>query len=156
MELFFADIVLRAGYVMLVLCISAAMFFVLRTLTKTILETVAVFGFLALSIILGLWFESNMLLIVGGLGTYVWLIITSFLQKNTTAYVSLAGVFILLVTFIVCYTAAGDELTPKAISLGITAGVSKFIGGLINTTVVLMAMATVVGLSISVYTMLKR
>lgn len=155
-ELFFADYVLRAGYVLLVLCVSSAMFFVLRTLTKTIVETVAVFAFLALSVILGLWLENNTLLIIGGIGTYVWLIVTSFMQKNTTAYVSLAGVFILLVTFIICYSAAGDDLTPKAMSLGVTRPVSKFIGGIINTTIVLMGMATLAGFSASVYTMLKR
>lgn len=156
MELFFADVVLRVGYVLLVLCVSAAMFFVLRTMTKTILETVAVFGFLALSIILGLMLDSSATLIAGGLLTYVWLIVTSFLQKNTTAYISLAGIMVLLVTFIICYSVAGDEVTPKFASFGVTAGISKFIGGMINTTIVLMVMASITGFAASVYTMLKR
>jgi len=151
-----ADILLRLAYVLLALSVGSAVFFVLRSLCRNIIETVIVFAFLLLCYTIGGLVGSAGIMIAGVILTYVWLVITSILQKNQGAYTSLAGVAVLLITFLICYAVAGDEVTERYASFDITPAISKFIGGMINTVIVLIFLAVGTGFIASIYTALKR
>lgn len=91
-----------------------------------------------------LWL-SVALSIVAAVIAFVVLPVTGMIANPKSLKTSAIGVGILAVIFLVGYFAAGNEVTAMYTSMGIdTPGKSKFIGGMINATVILFVISLVV------------
>ena len=156
MEEFVTEVGLRLAYILLFLSVCTALFFVIRTLTANIKQAAVVFGLDMVLILTALGTENYALLIWGAAVTYIILVYSAIKQKNTSAYVSLGGVLVMFVVFLIGYSSASDEVTAKAASLGVTAAQSKMIGGMISTGISLFVIAAVTAFVGSIYTMIKR
>ena len=95
------------------------------------------------------------LLVVGVLVALGFAVFTIASDVKGAMY-SVIGTAALLLIFIICYAMAGDEVLPKWTNYGVDSGLSKFIGALLNTGIVLFVMGVAVGLVGSVYTMVKK
>lgn len=95
------------------------------------------------------------LLVLGVLVAFGFAIM-SIVTDTKGAMMSVIGTAVLLFIFIVCYATASDEVLPKYANYGVDAGISKLIGGFINSAIVLFVIGVIAGLAGSVYTMIKR
>ena len=95
------------------------------------------------------------LLVVGVLVALGFAVFTIASDVKGAMY-SVIGTAALLLIFIICYAMAGDEVLPKWTNYGVDSGLSKFIGALLNTGIVLFVMGVAVGLVGSVDTMVKN
>ncbi|MGV3596434.1 MAG: hypothetical protein ACO1PI_01130 [Bacteroidota bacterium] len=103
-----------------------------------------------------LWL-SVALSIVAGAIAFVLLPVTGMIANPKSLKTSAIGVGTLAVIFLAGYVTAGNEVTSMYISMGIdTPGKSKFIGGMINATVILFVISILVYVYNTVTSFIKQ
>lgn len=83
------------------------------------------------------------LLVIGALAAILMPLVQAIMSDPKSLLKSLAGLGVILVVYLIGYAMSGAEVTANYTQFGVDSGISKMVGGLLNTMYLLMIGALV-------------